>query len=343
MTSGSTLTYFHSDHLGWRASTNTSAQIVGQQGSYPYGENWYSQNGNAFMFTSYQYDTQSALYYAMARWYDASAGRFCSADPVGGNPEDPQSWNRYPYSRNDPIDLADPSGKSFWSWLIHFIEAIFTGAFPGRTLANWNPFPNGVGPWSEQPPFPTGGVNLPGGGVISESGGFGNARANPDGGVSGGGSGGGEDSSGYLLTIPGLPSRTPTGHKRDESTHGVHTLTFNQTVPCNDPNARLFTLLRIVGPEGSGPYTDDWRTSAEITRVQATYDNPNDSGVRTLNLIGNPYRDPLVQFQYRQDFATDDLHPDLLGEPGFMNWTVDWTYNGKKAPQLTGQTVITCE
>ncbi len=66
VTSGSTLTYFHSDHLGWRASTNASGQVVGQQGQYPYGESWYSQNGNEFMFTSYQYDTQSALYYAIA-------------------------------------------------------------------------------------------------------------------------------------------------------------------------------------------------------------------------------------------------------------------------------------
>ncbi len=123
VTGGSTLTYFHSDHLGWRVSTNTSGQIVGQQGSYPYGENWYSQNGNEFMFTSYQYDTQSALYYAMARWYDASAGRFCSADPVGGNPEDPQSWNRYPYSRNDPINITDPSGQhGFWYWLAKIFE-----------------------------------------------------------------------------------------------------------------------------------------------------------------------------------------------------------------------------
>ena len=124
VTSGSTLTYFHSDHLGWRVSTNTSGQIVGQQGSYPYGENWYSQNGNEFMFASYQYDTQSALYYAMARWYDASAGRFCSADPVGGNPEDPQTWNRYPYSRNDPINITDPSGQSFWSWLAKIFEIV---------------------------------------------------------------------------------------------------------------------------------------------------------------------------------------------------------------------------
>jgi hypothetical protein len=34
---------------------------------------------------------------------------FCSADPLAGEPDDPQSWNRYPYGRNDPIDKVDSS------------------------------------------------------------------------------------------------------------------------------------------------------------------------------------------------------------------------------------------
>ncbi len=60
----------------------------------------------------------------MARYYDSSMGRFCSADPVGGQPGDPQSWNRYPYARNDPVNLTDPSGK-FWGFLIQlFVKLI---------------------------------------------------------------------------------------------------------------------------------------------------------------------------------------------------------------------------
>jgi len=31
-----------------------------------------------------------------------------------GTVDDPQSWNRYTYVENDPIDLDDPSGQSFW-------------------------------------------------------------------------------------------------------------------------------------------------------------------------------------------------------------------------------------
>jgi hypothetical protein len=37
---------------------------------------------------------------------------------MAGSPGDPQSWNRYPYGRNDPIDITDPSGKSWWSNLL---------------------------------------------------------------------------------------------------------------------------------------------------------------------------------------------------------------------------------
>ncbi len=113
-----TTTYFHSDHLGWRVSTNTGGQVVGQQGTFPFGESWYSSSANEFVFTSYQRDSESGLDYAMARYYDSTVGRFCSADPVGGEMDDPQTWNRYAYSRNDPIDFTDPNGQHWWNWVL---------------------------------------------------------------------------------------------------------------------------------------------------------------------------------------------------------------------------------
>jgi RHS repeat-associated protein len=116
--SAGTITYFHSDHLDWRVSTDVNGNKNGEQGHYPFGESWYSLNGNEFVFTSYQRDAESGLDYAMARYYDSSAGRFCSADPVAGEASDPQTWNRYAYGRNDPIDKTDPSGKSWWSSLL---------------------------------------------------------------------------------------------------------------------------------------------------------------------------------------------------------------------------------
>jgi hypothetical protein len=41
-------------------------------------------------------------------------GRFTTADPDGGsiNPQDPQSWNRYTYTRNNPVNAVDATGYS---------------------------------------------------------------------------------------------------------------------------------------------------------------------------------------------------------------------------------------
>ncbi|MGC2528617.1 MAG: RHS repeat-associated core domain-containing protein [Candidatus Acidiferrum sp.] len=131
-----TITYFHDDHLSWRISTDgtpgspTYGQVNGSQGSYPFGDSWYSSNGNEFAFTSYQRDSESGLDYAMARYYDSTAGRFCSADPVGGQINDPQTWDRYSYVRNDPINLTDPNGQSWLSWLVDGIIAALAIALP---------------------------------------------------------------------------------------------------------------------------------------------------------------------------------------------------------------------
>ncbi len=47
----------------------------------------------------------------LARYYSSSLGRFVAVDP--GNDtyvEDPQSWNKYAYTRNNPIKFIDPNG-----------------------------------------------------------------------------------------------------------------------------------------------------------------------------------------------------------------------------------------
>jgi hypothetical protein len=38
-------------------------------------------------------------------------GRFLSVDPGGSNPSRPQSWNRYAYVQNNPINAVDPDGR----------------------------------------------------------------------------------------------------------------------------------------------------------------------------------------------------------------------------------------
>ena len=46
----------------------------------------------------------------MARSYVNRLARFSSLDPLAGSTSHPQSLNRYGYTINDPVNLADPGG-----------------------------------------------------------------------------------------------------------------------------------------------------------------------------------------------------------------------------------------
>src|SRR5437867_10718475 len=48
----------------------------------------------------------------LARYYSSSLGRFMAVDPGDDTHlEDPQSWNKYAYARNNPVALVDESGN----------------------------------------------------------------------------------------------------------------------------------------------------------------------------------------------------------------------------------------
>jgi RHS repeat-associated protein len=106
--------YFQPDHLSTRLLTDSGGNVVGQQGHYPYGELWYPQNSiTNWQFTSYQRDNESQNDYALMRSYVNRLARFSSPDPAGlaaADPSNPQSWNRYAYVTNNPMNLIDPSG-----------------------------------------------------------------------------------------------------------------------------------------------------------------------------------------------------------------------------------------
>jgi RHS repeat-associated protein len=59
--------------------------------------------------------TELARSYVGARYYASQTGRFTTVDPqldLEANLVDPQRWNRYAYSLNNPLKFTDPDGRS---------------------------------------------------------------------------------------------------------------------------------------------------------------------------------------------------------------------------------------
>jgi RHS repeat-associated protein len=63
-------------------------------------------------FTGYEYDSETGLNFAQARYQSPVQGRFTSVDPLGASASttNPQSLNRYSYVSNQPLTLTDPDG-----------------------------------------------------------------------------------------------------------------------------------------------------------------------------------------------------------------------------------------
>jgi len=68
--------------------------------------------GNRWRFTGKERDAESGNDYFGARYYSSAMGRMLSPDPsnMGANPANPQTWNMYSYSLNNPLIMTDPTG-----------------------------------------------------------------------------------------------------------------------------------------------------------------------------------------------------------------------------------------
>ena len=63
------------------------------------------------MITGKERDTESGNDYFGARYYASSMGRFMSPDSSGfSHLSNPQAWNLYAYTYNNPTSLRDPDG-----------------------------------------------------------------------------------------------------------------------------------------------------------------------------------------------------------------------------------------
>jgi RHS repeat-associated protein len=99
------------DRLG---SAKYNQQNNQAQSFYPYGEDRGTVEPNdALKFATYTRDAATGLDYADQRYYASNFGRFMSPDRyrASGGATDPGSWNRYDYTRGDPVNRNDRSGR----------------------------------------------------------------------------------------------------------------------------------------------------------------------------------------------------------------------------------------
>jgi RHS repeat-associated protein len=116
--------YYHLDGIGSvRAISNAGGTVTERHDYLPYGEECTTGTcglnpgvgaGGPRKFTAKERDVETGLDYFGARYQGAGLARFTSIDPVTtwkDNLADPLRWNRYAYSRNNPLRYVDPDGR----------------------------------------------------------------------------------------------------------------------------------------------------------------------------------------------------------------------------------------
>lgn len=106
----------HADWLGTeRARTGMDGSVAELCMDSPFGMNLRCTRQtdiSPMHFTGKQHDAESGLDYFGARYDASSLGRFMTPDTgVDQHPANPQSWNLYAYTRNNPFKFVDPTGN----------------------------------------------------------------------------------------------------------------------------------------------------------------------------------------------------------------------------------------
>jgi len=113
------LTFFSStDWLGnERVRSDQTLANYESVTNLPFGEatnSWGNYSGvTPIHYTGQEHDTESNLNHFLFRQQSPTEGRWMSPDPAGlaaVDPTNPQTWNRYAYVMNNPMNLVDPQG-----------------------------------------------------------------------------------------------------------------------------------------------------------------------------------------------------------------------------------------
>ncbi|MFO0731410.1 MAG: RHS repeat-associated core domain-containing protein [Nitrospiraceae bacterium] len=107
---GSTF-FYHQDGLGTVTELTDNAGTVAKAYAYDAYGNILESPGTVeqpYTYTGREFDTESSLYHARARFYDFVAGRFFQKDSRGLSRGE---WNLYQYVLDNPANLDDPLGE----------------------------------------------------------------------------------------------------------------------------------------------------------------------------------------------------------------------------------------
>ncbi len=123
--------YYFSDHLGSATVvTDANGTIKEESDYYPFGGERVVLDlgiGNNYKFTSKERDLETGCDYFGARYYCNSIGRWLTPDGKASSSKlfNPQTWNRYTYVLNDPVNKFDPDGfeeHHFWATLVSAVS-----------------------------------------------------------------------------------------------------------------------------------------------------------------------------------------------------------------------------
>src|SRR5262249_55082415 len=106
------VTFHHGDHLqSSNILTDATGKVIKHTAFLPFGA-LRVETGTKELhhrFTDKELD-ETGLYDYGARQYDPEVGQFISADTASADPNDPQTLNRYAYTRGNPLIYNDPTG-----------------------------------------------------------------------------------------------------------------------------------------------------------------------------------------------------------------------------------------